>query len=251
MYIIAINVVREKLRSKAIYVVASLGVVLMLLISTGDGLSINGIKVITFEQRIPVAIALNTFIGSLVAIITSLQTIPNEIERKTTHLILSRGVSAGQYMFSLTLGNMLTAFIGMFSINLSLLAVIIILGRPDLFFITFASILMVTVNTIALSAIVSLLSIYVPFLVNALIGISIYLMGVLHNLISTFANALEGPAGKIISSIMRIMPNFASVQNQASNMLTGNAIDFQGIIWILCFTYIALTLTFFGIHKEV
>ena len=55
MLTIMMNTFKEKIRSKALYITGITGFILMLLITTGNGLSINGQKVLLFEDRVPVA----------------------------------------------------------------------------------------------------------------------------------------------------------------------------------------------------
>ncbi len=244
-------VIKEKLRNKIIYVFGILGAILMVLVSTGDGLSINGIKITTFEQRVPVAIAMNSFVGCLTAIVISLQTIPSEIERKTTHLILSRRIDRGKYMFALTIGNISASVMTMFALNLSLIVFIALLGRIDLLFSVLGSIMIMNINVMVLSAIVSVLSIRIPLFLNAILSIGIYFVGVFHNLLSTLSNAVEGPSGLLLGFILKIVPNLSAVQNQAAGALINAPIDFYPLVIQLIFAYVAITLTFFMFKQEV
>ena len=128
MLTITMNTFKDKVRSKALYITSITGYILMLLITTGNGVSINEQKVLLFEDRVPVAMSVMQFLGSLLAIMISLQTIPNELERKTTHMILSRGVKPWQYMFSLTTVNILPSFVFTLSIYSSLIVFCLGLG---------------------------------------------------------------------------------------------------------------------------
>ncbi len=250
MMSIAMNVLKEKSRSKTLYILAVIGAVFMLLISTGDGLSINGVKVDSFEQRVPVALAINTFIGALIGMMSALQTIPNEIERKTDHLILSRGVKRWEFMISLALGNLLTALVAVFAVNFSLGIFVLILGRAGLMFRVVFSIIIISINVLALSGIVSALSVRIPSTVTAILAIMIYFVGMLHRLLSTFAHSIEGPAGVILSTVMKVMPSFVEVQAQASNALLGKPVDPYPILLMALYVYAGLSLTMIFGRKE-
>lgn len=244
-------VIKEKLRNKVIYVFGILGAILMVLISTGNGLSINGIKITNFEQRVPVAVSINSFVGCLTAIVISLQTIPNEIERKTTHLVLSRRVERGRYMFALSMGNISASVMTMFALNLSLFVFIILLGRYDLMVSVLWSTMIMTINVITLSAIVSTLSIRVPLFINAILSICIYFLGVFHNLLSTLSNTVEGFSGQVYQFLLILIPNFSSVQKQAAGALINSSIDFYPLVVQLIFAYVAVTLSFIVFRQEV
>jgi ABC-type transport system involved in multi-copper enzyme maturation permease subunit len=244
-------VIKEKLRSKIIYVFGLLGALLMVLISTGNGLSINGIKVTDFEQRVPVAIAMNSFVGCITAIVISLQTIPNEIERKTTHLILSRKVERGVYMFSLSMGNIVASVMSMFALNISLFVFIALLGRVELMVSVLWSTLIMSINVIVLSAIVSALSIRVPLFINAILILGIYFLGVFHNLLSTLTSTVEGPSGLVFGVLLNFIPNFSAVQKQAASALINLSVDFYPLVVQLIFAYAAVTLSLFMFKQEV
>lgn len=251
MLTIAFNVIKEKLRSKAILIVLIIGMLLMLLISMGNGLSINGVRVSSFEQRVPVAMAINTFLGSLLAIMTTINTIPLEFERKTPHLILSRGVKKGSYTFALTLGNILTSLIFMAAINLTLIVMMIGFGRVDLLLNACLSMLILSLNISLLAAIMSLLSIYIPSFMNAVIGLVIYSIGIAYGSIRTAVSSLEGSLSVVLKGILYIIPDLGSVQEQASSALLGMRIDLFPLIVVSIFLYVALSLTMVSIRKDV
>ena len=58
MLAIAMNTFKEKIRSKTLYITGITGFILMLLTTTGDGLSINGQRILLFEDRVPVAMSI-------------------------------------------------------------------------------------------------------------------------------------------------------------------------------------------------
>lgn len=251
MLTIAFNVIREKLRSKAILIVLIIGMILMLLISMGDGLSINGVKISSFEQRVPVAMGINTFLGSILAIMTTIQTIPLEFERKVPHLILSRGIKKGSYTFALTIGNILTSLIFMATINLTLLVIISLYARFDLLLNVCLSMLILSINISALSAIISLLSIYIPSFINAIIGLVIYSVGISHGSILTGISSLEGALSKILKGILYFIPDLGSVQEQASSIMLGSSVEILPLIIVSIFLYVSLSLTMISIRKDV
>lgn len=251
MLTIIMNTFKEKIRSKALNITSITGFILMLLISTGNGLTINGREVLLFEDRVPVAMAVMQFLGSLLAIMISLQTIPNEFERKTTHLILSRGVKRWQYMFFLTAGNIFTSVIFSLSLYSSLIVFCLVLGKGNLILRTIASILVLSVNTMLLSGIVSILSIRIPGFMNGIVGLILYFLGVFHNLLETVSNALEGVGRFLLQAGLWLIPNFSEVQTQASNILLSRTVDIVPVLIQLLFLYIALGLSALPVRKEV
>jgi ABC-type transport system involved in multi-copper enzyme maturation permease subunit len=251
MLAITMNIFKEKIRNKALYITGIAGFILMLVISTGNGLTINGQTIHQFEDRVPVAMSIMQFLGSLLAIMISLQTIPNEFERKTTHLVLTRGVKRWQYMFSLTAGNIFTSVVFTLSIYSSLIIFCLVLGKGNLLLHTLASILVLSVNIMLLSGVVSVLSIRVPGFINGIIGLALYFLGVFHNLLETVSLALEGVEGALLQVCLWLIPNFSEVQKQASNILLGRTVDIVPVLAQLLFLYVVLALTFLPVRKEV
>ncbi len=246
------NTFSERIRSKTFYVVGIIGMILMLLITTGNGnLTINGRKITGFEPMVPVALSIIGFISSLLAVMVSLQTIPNEFERKTTHLVLIRGIKPWQYMFSLTAGNMLASVFCMLSLYVSLLIFTAAHGKIGLFLPTFLCILIMSINTMLLSAAVSVLSIKLPVYITGIFGLIIYVMGILHGVLDTLVGTTEGFGAVLAKAVMLFIPDFSAVQQQASNALTFMPLDPKPLFVSLLQLYVILTLTFVVFRREV
>ncbi|NLK86096.1 MAG: hypothetical protein GX279_01210 [Clostridiaceae bacterium] len=246
------NTFNERIRSRTFYVVGIIGMVIMLLITTGNGnLTINGKKVSGFEPMVPVALSIIGFVSSLLAVMVSLQTIPNEFERKTTHLVLIRGIKPWQYMFSLTAGNMLASVFCMLSLYVSLLIFTAAHGKIGLFLPTFLCIAIMSINTMLLSAAVSLLSIKLPVYITGILGLVIYVMGVLHGVLDTLAGTTQGFGRVLADAALFIVPDFSAVQQQASNVLIWMPLDPKPLLVSLLQLYVILSLTFVVFRREV
>lgn len=251
MITLIFNTFKEKVRSKTLYITGIIGIVLMILITTGDGLSINGQKILSFQQRVPVAMTLINLIGCLLAVMISMHTIPNEFERKTTHLILVRGIKPWQYMFSMTVGNVVTSMICIVTLYGSLILFCLILGKGSFLILTMGSILILSLNVILLSCIVSVLSIKVPVFINGVVCILIYFLGVFHDMLSVAAGVMRGTFGMLARFIVNIIPDFAAVQKEASNLLLSIPVDIYPILIQLLYIYIVLSFSFILFRKEV
>lgn len=246
------NTFSERIRSRTFYVVGIIGMIIMLLITTGNGnLTINGRKVAGFEPMVPVALSIIGFVSSLLAVMVSLQTIPNEFERKTTHLVLIRGIKPWQYMFSLAAGNMLASVFCMLSLYVSLLIFTAAHGKFGLFLPTFLCIAIMSINTMLLSAAVSVLSIKLPVYITGIMGLIIYVMGILHGVLDTLAGTTEGFGAVLAGVVLFLVPDFSAVQHQASNVLTWMPLDPKPLLVSLLQLYIVLSLTFVVFRKEV
>jgi hypothetical protein len=181
----------------------------------------------------------------------SLRTIPDEFERKTTHLVLIRGIKPWQYMFSLTIGNMLASFSCMLSLYASLFIFCAAYGKLALILPTFLCIIVMSINSMFLSAAVSVISIKAPAYIAGIAGIITYATGILHGVLDTLANTAQGAGAALARIILFLIPDFSAVQQQASNMLTGAPVDPEPILGSLMLLYLVLSLTFVLFRKEV
>jgi hypothetical protein len=246
------NTFRERIRGKACHVVSVIGIVIMLIITTSEGnLTINGMKVTGFEQMLPVALSITGFVSSLLAVMISLRTIPDEFERKTTHLVLIRGIKPWQYMFSLTIGNMLASLSCMLSLYVSLFIFCAAYGKLSLILPTFLCIIVMSINSMFLSAAVSVISIKAPVYITGIAGIIIYAAGILRGVLDTLANTSQGAGAALARIMLFLIPDFSAVQQQASNILTGAPVDPEPILGSLMLLYLVLSLTFLLFRKEV
>ena len=92
------NALRERIRRKDIYVVMVIGLFIVLLCMSGTvTLSIDGVPVTEIRMLLPFVLNVASVIGGAMAVALSLRTIPNEYERKTSHLVWMRGISQWNY----------------------------------------------------------------------------------------------------------------------------------------------------------
>lgn len=252
MCALIINTFREKLRNKTFYIVLIIGMVLMLMLTTNNShLTINGRKVTGFEQMVPVALSVMGFVACLLAIMVSIQTIPNEFERRTTHLVLVRGVKPWQYMFALTSGNIAAGIFCILLLSISLILFCLFYGKFELIPYVFLCSLLLGINSAFLCTAVSVLSIKLPVFAAGIGGVLIYAAGILHGILEAFAATSEGFAASIMKILLFFMPDFAAIQGQASAVLVGAPVDLQPVAAGLLLIYLFLSLTFITFRKEV
>lgn len=91
---IVLNVVKEKIRKKMLYITTVLGILVVMIFSSDMGsLTIGGKNIKDYYVLIPILINVVNFLSGAIALAMSITTIPNEYERRTSHLIWSRGIS--------------------------------------------------------------------------------------------------------------------------------------------------------------
>ncbi|MDE5873638.1 MAG: hypothetical protein K2H07_06970, partial [Lachnospiraceae bacterium] len=120
--IIAVTALKEKIRKKVFYIVSILGVLILVLFSTGTGtISINGEEITDYKLLSPILLNIINAISCVMAVVLSLNTIPDEYERKTSHLVLIREVSQRTYHAWLTAANIMASLLAEFILFVSFL----------------------------------------------------------------------------------------------------------------------------------
>ncbi|MBS4538398.1 hypothetical protein GOQ27_07970 [Clostridium sp. D2Q-11] len=248
---IIINSLREKIRSKTIYIVGGIGVAIILFLALNGSFSFDDKILTDCHELVPIVLVMVNLFASILAIMLSLSTIPKEFERKTTHLVLVRGIKQWQFILALTISNII---ISLFSIGLLSISVIIyalVQGEIQVLLKILGSILILGLNISVLSAITSWLSIKLPETITGFIGILIYFVGVFHSMLSIFVKTREGFSRFLLEGLMTLVPNFAAVQKQSGQLVTGNYVDIYPLVLQGLFLYIILALTFVTFRKEV
>lgn len=237
--IITINALRERIRRKELYIIIIIGIILLLLLGSGNAsMSINGTAITDYSNVFKILhITVNAVI-CLLAMIMSLKTIPNEYSRKTSHLIWVRDISQVRYHVELAFANFLSSVIAGLILYVALAIYIIVNGRVDSLVRLFPAFLILCANIAFISILTSVLSIKLPVSLIGLIMTFIIFVGLFHNVLDIYANIVAGISGKLVSSLLNIIPNLNGLQTQAANMIASKSIEIHKILKMLLASYI-------------
>ncbi|MDE5965270.1 MAG: hypothetical protein K2G89_00340 [Lachnospiraceae bacterium] len=237
---IAVTALKEKIRKKVLYIVSILGGLILALFGTGTGsISIDGTPVTDYKILAPILLAILNVISCVMAVVLSLDTIPNEYERKTSHLVLIRNVSQTKYHAALTIANIMAGLLA----ELILFAVFLLFMISQhqggdiwrlvpAFFISAICVVLICVMT-------SWLSIFLPRFFAGTLSVIIVLAGVFYNMLELLNSIVGGFAGKLLKGILYIVPDLHGIQQQAGSVLTDGTIEvhllLKGLLWIYIF----------------
>lgn len=240
MRVIIINALRERIRRKELYIVVAIGVLLVLFCSSDNtSLTMNGEAVTGFRNMFMVMHVLLNAIGCILAIVLSIRTIPNEYERRNSHLVWVRGISQPVYHGGLTVANILASVMaaGIFYVVLGIYAVLN--GHAECLLRMLPAFLIVAVNMTVVSMFVSVLSIRLPGMAAGALGAMLAGIGVFHGLLELFKSTIGGFGGKCLAVFLRLVPDLNGIQKQAYNLITGKSVEPHVIltgllaIWII------------------
>ncbi len=252
MSAILANSFQEKIRGKSLYIISGISIIIILFLVLASELSVNNQAITSFNELLNVSIIMANFLSSLLAIMLSLQTIPNEFERKTTHLVLVRGIKKHEYLLSLTFSNVLISLLGLVLIYIGPIIFTLLNGRLDIFSRLILSMLILGINIILISTITSFFSVIFPLFLNGILGVVILIIGSLHNILYLLSQNMGGVFAKIVKAILFIWPNLYQIQRQAGNILFSKNIEIRPILVQLLFIYIYITMIIiFSSRKEV
>lgn len=243
--IIAKTAFQEKIRRKELYIVSAIGVLILLLFSTGPGtLSINGTAVTDYRVLAPILLTVTNAIGCILAVAMSLGTIPNEYERCTSHLIWIRKVPQWRYHGELALANVTAGLVSEAILFVPLLILMRANRRAGQLWKLFPAYLILGINIAAVSMLASMLSVALPRFAAGAVSGTIALAGIFHSILETLKDMAGGLGGELIRHVLKLIPSLHGIQAQAGNVLYGGKPDFHVILTGLLAAYMYTVLLF-------
>lgn len=239
MWVITKNALRERIRRKELYIVVAVGILILLLCSSGTAtITMNGEPITGFDYMIVVMHTIVAAVGCLLAAVLGIRTIPNEYERKDSHLIWVRGISQPVYHGGLALANMLSAMLATGILYLALAVYVAANGRVDYLVRMLPAFLIVCIAVAAASLFTSVLSIVLPTALVGVLGILFALGGILHGILSLYKNIAGGVAGTLLKGLLFVLPDMNGIQQQARRLMAQESVDVHLILTGLLAVYV-------------
>ena len=206
--IIAAHAIKEKIRRKELYIVAMIGVLVLILFSAdGSTISIAGKPITDYDNLTPIFLIMVNAICGALAIFLSLKTIPNEYERKTSHLVWIRGISQTRYHSELAIANGISCMLAEGIMFIGMILFTLMKHRQDQLWKLIPAYFIMALGIWIVSLLTSLLSIIFPGMVAGLIAAIVYLAGIFHSVLELFGNMVSGLVGKLLDIVLWIVPN--------------------------------------------
>lgn len=250
MWVIIKNAFKERMRRKELYIVVAVGILILLLCSSGTAtISIEGEPITSFKNMFMVLHTAMNAVGCILAVVLSIRTIPNEYERRNSHLIWVRGISQTKYHAGLSLANVLGAMMAMGILYLALAIYVVMNSRTDYLVRMIPAFLIVCVNVAMASLLTSVLSIKLPAGAAGGIGFVFAFGGILHGVLDVYKNIAGGVAGSILTGLLTILPDMNGIQTQAQNLTAQKEVDVHMILVGLLVLYV-ISLGLFVFKKK-
>lgn len=250
MNVIIMNALKERVRRKELYVVVVIGILLMLFCSSDStSITMDGEPLTGFKNMFMIMHTLVNAVGVILAVILSMRTIPNEYERKNSHLVWVRGISQPEYHGGLAVANVLASVfaVGIFYVVLAVYAVIN--GHAGYLPKLIPAYMMVAVSVSIVSLFVSVLSIKLPGMLVGGLGALFAGIGVFHGMFDLLKSVIGGPGGKCISVFLWLIPDLNEIQKQAYNLVIGKNVEWH-LIWTGLFVLWVISLGLFVIKRK-
>lgn len=214
--IIAKNALKERMRRKELYIILVIAILLVLLCSTGTAsITIDGEAVTGFSNMFMVMHALVHFIGCILAVVLSLKTIPNEYERKNSHLVWVRKISQSEYHGGLALANIFASLAAAGILYLAIAVYAVAKGHTEVLPRMIPAFFIMGISITFVSLFVSVLSIKLPSMAVGALGALVFVFGVFHGMMDIFKGMLGGIGGACISFFLHIVPDLNGIQKTA------------------------------------
>lgn len=248
--IIMKNGLRERMRRKELYIIVVLAILLLLLCSSDvTSITMNGEAVTGFKNMFLVMHTLVHFIGCVLAVVLSLKTIPNEYERKNSHLVWVRGISQSEYHGGLALANILSSLAATLILYLMLGIYAVWKGHAEVLPRMVPGFLTLGVSIAFVSLFVSVMSVKLPVMATAVLGVLVLVFGVFHGVIDMLKNMLGGAGGKCMSVLLKILPDLNGIQKAAYQIITGEGVEAH-VIFVVLFALWFVSLGLFLFRKK-
>lgn len=228
---IAFTAFKEKIRRKELYIVSVIGVLILLIFGTGTGsLSINGQAVTDYKMLAPILLTVVNAISCILAVIMSVGTIPNEYERKTSHLIWIRRIPQYRYHGELAFANIFSGLASEAILFGAMLVFMIVNGKADLLWRLLPAYMIVGINVVIVSVMTSAFSVFLSPLVTGVLSSIIALAGIFYSILLVCKDIIGGFGGQLIKYGLKIIPNLHGVQKEAAAVLCGDVVEAH-VIW--------------------
>ncbi len=245
------NSLKERLRRKDIYVVMALGLLLVLLCMSGTvTLSIDGIPVTDIRLLLPFVLNVASVIGGGMAVAMSLGTIPNEYERKTSHLVWMRGISQWNYHGQLALANVISSVAALLVLYVGVMVFAEIKGETEVLLRSIAGFLIFAAGTAGVSLFTSAMSLLLPKLAAGAVSAAVMLAGTMQPVLRTLSGIVSGVSRGILKGILALTPDLYAAEAQAGEFLLGKQVDVHSIIGGFLFLYVGAVLIIIIRRKE-
>lgn len=248
---IFINALRENIRNRTVYIMAILSVVLFAVILLGGGLSINGKKITSYKELIPVSLQLVNFMGCVIGIFVSMNTIPREYERKTTHLIMIRGINREKINLSLGLSNIAMSILGVVLLSVSTYVFTIISGNYSALLKITGAIFIIAINVSIISCLTSVFSMIIPASFSGFLAIIFYLAGICYSQLQLLCQVTHGIIKVFVKAILIFIPNLYSVTSQASELVNYGKADLNIVFTSILYLFVGLCIFLIRIKRDV
>jgi ABC-type transport system involved in multi-copper enzyme maturation permease subunit len=237
---ITLNVVREKIRKKMLYITTVLGILVVALFSSDMGsITIGGKNIKDYYVLVPILINIVNFLAGAIALALSVTTIPDEYERRTSHLIWSRGVKQSTYHMYLAAGNVLVSWISGFILYFTLGIFAILNGYTNILGTIALAVIFMMLYTSIICLLTTAISIKVPVVFTGAIMIAVLAFGAFRSVLTLLTSAFTGIGGSIIKRAILIIPDLAGISKQAGNLVQGKPVNAHVIVMGLLVIWIA------------
>lgn len=248
--IIMKNALKERMRRKEMYIIVVIAILLILFCSSDTtSITIDGEAVTGFSNMFMVMHTLVHGIGCILAVVLSLKTIPNEYERRNSHLVWVRKISQREYHGGLVLANILASLAATGILYFVLAVYAVVKGHAEVLLSMFPAFLILAVSVSFVSLFVSVLSIRLPVMAAAVLGVLVLIFGVFHGVMDIFKSMLGGVGGKCLSVFLQIVPDLNGIQKVAYQVVMGKGADAH-IIFIVLFALWIASLGLFVFKKK-
>ena len=185
--------------------------------------------------------------GLLITILSGIQVIPTEIERRTIYTVLSKPVQRYEFILGKFLGGLATVFVMIFAMGIVFLGVVYYQEHhfaPEMF----KGVVMTFFQMMLLGALAIFFSTFTTPVVNFFLSFSIFMVGNMSSVTDSLTSN-KNPATRALATVFHyVLPNFGNfnIQNKLihpeQTIANPNVFILQNIVYAVIYSAVLLLL---------
>lgn len=249
MMTLTLNVMRENLRNRVLYVLAGIGLLFLFVLLTGSGGRVTDADgnnlLVTADGAMKAGLAIAGVLGALVTVVLSMNTVPREFERQTIHLLLVRPIERWQLAGAFLLGNVITSWIFLLCMSLPLFAGLSNRSSTHLFPALAGALLFLALSMATTAALTTLFSTVAAGPAAAFLGLLMYGLGAFGPELAAL-----GAKAPLTRLLVGLLPPVSGLATEAMKRFGAGATDWRMVVGGLLYLQAVAGLTALGLQRR-
>ncbi len=235
---------KEHVRGKSFILFGILGGLVTLILFTGGEVTYANNPTEEIISKFGTQWKFLAIVAGFAAVTISMGTIEKHRKEKRTELLAIHGLSLDRQLFGLAIGNAVVSMILAAVLAILLVIIIIFSHAPSNFMGFIMAFITYLLTTGMVALLVSVLNIFLPSIVVAVLGVFLVIIGSFHQLIQGILLNNGQLMGRIIAKVMNLFPPLDIFNRLTRNLFFLEFTGGQDLIVFLIFMWLTVTMVY-------